>query len=116
MYRFSNNITKHMTYESANEWDEVIIRILSAPNSIHCSGGMTTSNRSTTLGSLSSVVVWGVMIIPALLQRAIGHSNIRYSSLIVMRLGSSILSTIIRWVPVCVPLVTVPHIVTHFTT
>ena len=69
-------------YESANEWDEAIIRILPAPNSSHSSGGMTTSKISNTLGRLPSVVTWGVMIIPALVHILIGHSNIIFSSLL----------------------------------
>ena len=77
---------------------------------------MTTSTRITTLGSLPSAVTWGVMIIPVISHRAIGHSNIRFSSLLAMHLGSSILSTRSSWVPVCVLLGKVPHIVTRFTT
>ena len=77
---------------------------------------MTTSTRSTTLGILQNVVIWGVMIIPALAHIAIGHSNIRFSSLLAIYLDTSILNTRKRLVPVHVPLGTVPHIVTDFTT
>ena len=77
---------------------------------------MTNSTRSTTLGILSNVVIWGVMIILVITDRAIGHSNTQFIYLLAMHLGRSIISTIRRWVPVCVPLGTVPHIVTRFTT
>ena len=105
-----------MTYESANEWDEVIIQILPAPNSSHISGGMTTNTRSTTLGNLPIIVTWCMIIIPDLSHRAIGHSNIRLIPLLVIHLGINILSTIRSWVPVYVPLGTFPYILTRFTT
>ena len=72
------------------------------------------STRITTLSSLPSFVTWGVMIIPALAHRAILHSNIRFSSLIPMHLGSSILGTSRRRVPVSILIGTFPHIVTRF--
>ena len=56
------------------------------------------------------------MMIPALSHREIGHSNIQFISLLAMYLDIRILSTIWRWVPVCVPLRTVLHIATCFTT
>ena len=56
------------------------------------------------------------MIIPDLSHREIGHSNIQFISLLVMHLGISILGTSRRWVPVRVPLGTVPYILTRFTT
>ena len=115
--RIGSPITlKTLSYESANDWDKFIIRTLPVSNISHSSVGVTNSTRSTTLGRLPSIVTWGVMIILVLVHRSIGHSNILFSSLLVMHLGISILGTSSSWVPVRVPLGTFPHILTRFTT